>query len=132
MRERRGRKLLRPALVDSVAVDEQLGRRVGAHREDVARCAHRIGRALDDAMQHRVDVVRGHEVAGGRVGAVQALGHRHELCLQRGHALLGIRCGGGELRVPRDGVHALRSAACLTFALLDTGERESEQDGQTG
>ena len=102
------------------------------HREDVAGRAHGVGGAIDDAAQHGLDVLGGDEVAGDRVYALQTLGGRQQLRLQRGHALLGIGGRGRLLGVPGDGVQALGVAARLAFALLDARGREPEQDRGAG
>ena len=47
---------------DAVTVDLQLGTRLGAHGQDVARGPHRAGGALDDAVEDRVEILGGHEV----------------------------------------------------------------------
>ena len=127
-RERGEREVPRLQLVEAVAVDLQLGFRPGTHGQDVARGAHCVCGALNDATQYRLEVVGRHQIAGGRVGALQSLGHRHELGLQRGHALLGIGGGRGQLGIPGNRVQALPIAARLALALLDTGERKPEQD----
>ena len=126
--ERRASERVRVPVVDTPAVDLQLGVRVGAYCEDVAGGAHGVGRALDHASQHRLDVLGRDQVAGDRVDAVQPLGHRQQLGLHRGDALL--RVGGHRrlLRIPRDRVQAPGVAARLAFALLHPREGQSEDD----
>ncbi len=120
-------QLARLLLADTAAVDLQGVRGERSHGEHVARRAHRIGGAVDDAMQGVRDVLAREQVAGHRVDAAEPLGHRVELRLERGHAQLRIGRPRGQLRVPCHGVDAPLCSARLAFALLHVGERESEQ-----
>ena len=94
----------------------------------MARGAHGVGRALDDAAQHGLDVLGRDQVAGDGVDAVQPLGHGQQLGLERGDALLGVGGDRGLLGIPGDRVQALGAAARLAFALLHPRDWQSKDD----
>ena len=120
---------LRTLVLDAMSVDLQVLAAAGAHREYVAGSAHGARGAVHYAAQQRVQIGRGDQVAGGRVGALQPFGGRHELGLQRGDALLRIGGFGRQRSVPGDGVEAVRVPARLAFGLLHLRERQPEEHG---
>ena len=122
------RELSRLLLLEPALMPAQVGILVRTEGEQVAGCAHGGGGAVGDPSEDGVEVGIGDQVGGGRVEAVEALGHRAEPGLEHGDVLRGVRHLRRGVGVPGDLVHAGVRASRLTGGFRHPRRREAEQD----